>query len=682
MDSDITSSNSDCLDDAEIFKLAVESSDLGVWGYDVATGKIIWSRKLYEIMGVKPGTPIDKNAFHAYMHPDDKDWVRAEIQRSLDNHTPYEVEYRIIRPDNGKTIWGRFTGESFYDEAGKPYKMFGSAVDITHLKMAEFKAANADRAKSEFLANMSHEIRTPMNGIMGMAQLLANCDLGTREREFVQTIDRSGQALLTIINDILDFSKIEAGHIELDQAPFLLRESLEDVTTLLATAAVDTGVDLLLRIDPNLPKTYVGDVGRVRQILTNLVGNALKFTREGHVLINVTGDIIGAKAKLTIEVSDTGIGIKEDKLSHVFEKFSQADASITREFEGTGLGLSIASNLARLMNGNITAQSEVGKGSTFTIQIELDVTEDISKTTSELPKTIEGNILIIDDIAMNHDILKEQLKSDACKCISVNSARKGLGVLKRAAEKNIPINLIIVDYQMPMMTGEDFVRIAKTHEAYKHIPIIIYSSVDSDGVKQRLQNYEIEGYLTKPARHQELLSTVSKALATSLAPTMTSRPIKDGPTPITASNIPKKIKDTGDVDILIAEDNEVNQMYIQYVMEDMGVSFKIVPNGRLAVDKWQLLQPKIIFMDISMPDLNGYEATKAIRDLETKLGRPRTPIVAVTAHAIKGDEQTCLDNDMDDYISKPVALGRIEEVIEKWTNINETPNRHASSQTI
>ena len=464
------------LEDAEIFKLAVECSDLGVWEYNVATGQLIWSRKLYEIVGVEPGTLVNFTDFHKFIHPEDLDMVRAEVQKSIDNHASYDLEYRLVRPNAGETIWTRFIGKASYDASGKPSKMFGTLVDITHHKMAELDAMNADRAKSEFLANMSHEIRTPMNGIMGMTQLLANCQLGPREREFVKTIDRSGQALLTIINDILDFSKIEAGRIELDHSPFLLRESLEDVTSLLSTAATDTGVDLLLRIDPDLPETYIGDVGRVRQILTNLVGNALKFTHEGHVLIDVTGAVTDQMAKLNIAVSDTGIGIEEGQLSQVFEKFSQADGSTTREYEGTGLGLSIATNLAKLMNGEITAVSEVGKGSTFTVKIELDVTEDAAKPIVQAAPTITGNILIIDDIVMNHDILKEQLSNDTCKCISVTSARKGLDVLARAAEKNIPIDLVIVDYQMPQMTGEDFIRIVKTHENYKHIPCLLYTS--------------------------------------------------------------------------------------------------------------------------------------------------------------------------------------------------------------
>ena len=544
-----------------------------------------------------------------------------------------------------------------------------TVTDVTQIRKAHLKAEAAQIAKSEFLANMSHEIRTPMNGIMGMSQLLSNCKLGEREREFVQTIDRSSQALLTIINDILDFSKIEAGRVELDAEPFLLRESLEDVTSLLSTAATDTGIDLLLRIDPDIPEAYVGDVGRVRQVLTNLIGNALKFTHEGHVLIDVTASIIDKTAKLTIDVGDTGIGIAEDKLSNIFEKFSQADGSTTREYGGTGLGLTISSNLAHLMKGDITAVSELGKGSTFTFTCELGVVEDVAKPTAERPPNISGNILLIDDITLNHDILKEQLNSESCKCLSVESARKGLAVLAKAKDKNINIDLIIVDYQMPEMTGEGFIRIAKTHNDYAHIPILLFSSVDNDELKQRMKKLGVDGYLTKPARYQQLLRAVSKTILKSRKSVTAPHGVIDVTPVVHQQSLKTTQSKDGIIDVLIAEDNDVNQMFIKYIMEDMGVSFKIVPSGRLAVDKWKLLSPRIIFMDISMPDWNGYEATKAIREWEAKLNLPRTPIVAVTAHALKGDRQDCLDNDMDDYLSKPLAISGIEDMLDKWTDM-------------
>ena len=593
--------------------------------------------------------------------------IQAFIAEKYQNNESFSSEIKL---KDGRWV----KASNFPRKAGGRILSFS---DVTSLKAAQLDAERADKAKTEFLANMSHEIRTPMNGIMGMTQLLANCDLGERETKFVETIHRSGKALLTIINDILDFSKIEAGHVELDQDPFVLRECLEDVMALLSTAANDTGVDLLLRIDPNIPETYIGDVGRVRQIVTNLVGNALKFTHQGHVVINVNANVVGDTALLSLEVQDTGIGIDPEKLSHIFEKFNQADGSTTREYEGTGLGLSIAKNLAKLMNGDILAESEVGRGSKFTINIELGVGETIEKPASNTFSDISGNILIVDDITINHEILKEQLSSDICKCISVSSAKKGLAVLAKARDKNINIDLIIVDYQMPEITGEDFIRSLKAHDDYKNIPIVLYTSVDNDGLKQRLKKIGINGYLTKPARYEEIKQTVSKALSNSQSIKMKSAVISSVEP---HSNNQKTSKDDSkaEVDILIAEDNEVNQMLIQYIMEDLGVSYKIVPNGRLAFDKWKLLSPKIVLMDISMPEWNGYEATQAIRACEAKDNRPRTPIIAVTAHAMARDEKSCLDNDMDGYLSKPLAIGKLRDMIAKWTDLKISSKKSAA----
>ena len=593
--------------------------------------------------------------------------IQTMVKKNIREKTSFSDEILL---DNGHWI----------KSTSRPWRDNGRVLtfsDITKLKRAQLDAEQADRVKTEFLANMSHEIRTPMNGIMGMTQLLANCDLGPREQNFIKIIDRSGQALLTIINDILYFSKIEAGHVKLDEAPFLLRECLEDVMALLSTAASDTGVDLLLRIDPHIPKTYIGDVGRLRQIVTNLVGNALKFTHEGYVVISAHADVRGETARLSLEVSDTGIGIDPEKLSQIFEKFSQVDGSMTREYEGTGLGLAIAKNLAEIMNGDIQAESQVGKGSTFAVTVELGIAETIEETPNADYPEPRGNILIIDDITINHEILKAQLTSDICKCVSVNSAELGLTILEKAHEKNVGIDLIIVDYQMPEMTGEDFIQIAKSHENYKHIPIVLYTSVDNDGLKKRLNEMGTSGYLTKPGRYKDIKRTISKALSDAQSSEAQSVEIEDeadlllsalyDDTEITQKDV------KADIDILIAEDNEINQMLIQYIMEDLGVSYKIVSNGRLAFDKWKLLSPKIVLMDISMPEWNGYEATKAIRDLEAKENRPRTPIIAVTAHALKSDKEKCLAHDMDDYLAKPLDVGSLRDVLKKWANLKNLP---------
>lgn len=542
----------------------------------------------------------------------------------------------------------------------------GIRIDINELKSAQEEAVSASRAKSEFLANMSHEIRTPMNGIMGMSELLANCDLGQREMDFVKTIHRSGQALLTIINDILDFSKVEAGFVELDPAPFHLRDSIEDVTSLLSSKVAENGVDFLLRVQPDLPSTFVGDVGRIRQILTNLLGNALKFTHEGHVLIDVSGDISGDDtASLNINIEDTGIGIAPDKLGTIFEQFSQADNSTTRQYGGTGLGLTITKKLIELMDGSISVTSTLGQGSKFSIQLNLPVHEDLVKPKLEDLNIAGATVLVIDDNPINREILKEQLSYWKCRSAQAASAKIGLKALRQAHEKNINIDLIIVDYQMPEMNGEDFVKSVKSDPDLSSIPVIMLSSVDKSTLRSRMFDLNIANFLCKPARSSRLHNAIGKAVfETSL---QSQNPPQSGTETVKPAVVEPMVQTANHhIDILIAEDNEVNQMYVKYALEELGLSFKIVENGRLAVDKWKLLSPKLILMDVSMPIMNGYAATELIRKTEAENNLPRTPIIAVTAHSLKGDEEKCLEQDMDDYLSKPLSLEALKVKLVKW----------------
>jgi len=557
-------------------------------------------------------------------------------------------------------------------------------TDITDFKKALEKAQSADRAKSEFLANMSHEIRTPMNGIMGMAELLGNSELYSKQQEFVAVIQRSGNALLTIINDILDFSKIEAGQLTLDPTPFVLRDCVEDVMALLASSVAETGVDLLLRIQPDLPSSYIGDVGRIRQILTNILGNATKFTPEGHIVINIEGTVDRDKTQLTFHISDTGVGIEPEKIDTIFDKFSQADSSTTRKFGGTGLGLNIARELVRLMGSDITVKSEKSIGSTFTFSLEMLNHPDL-----EMPSFKEANIsgtkiLIVDDNLNNRDILTEQLVGWDCKVVAVASVDIAMAVLNKAKEKNISFDLIITDYQMPQKNGEDLVHMVKTHRNFNTIPMIMLSSVDKSELQIRLKGAGLACFLPKPTRAAALLEAVAETLhdandhantlrsAPSVANENNSESVELDPDDGAYSALfPPKFqqhqKSTDNhIDVLIAEDNEINQMYARFVMEELGLSFKIVPNGRVAVEKWQLLSPKIILMDISMPEMNGYEATAEIRRLETELGRQQTPIIAVTAHALDEDKERCLENGLDDYITKPMAIEILTDCLVKW----------------
>ena len=563
-------------------------------------------------------------------------------------------------------------------------------TDVTEINEALYHAKMAEKAKSEFLANMSHEIRTPMNGILGMTELLSMTEMNERQTHFVDTISRSGNALMTIINDILDFSKLEAGQAKLDPAPFVLREAIEDVTTLLSSSTAEKGIDLLVRVQPELPSTFVGDVGRLRQILTNLVGNAVKFTHFGHVLVDVSGRIIEGQAHLDIRVEDTGIGIPEDQVEHVFDKFRQVDGTTTREYEGTGLGLSISSNLIELMGGSIRVDSEVGAGTIFTLSLSLPTHEDLIPAKTTPVEIIGANILVVDDNAVNRNILREQIKHWKCRSVAVESGAQALKVLENARVKNVNIDLMIIDFHMPGMNGEDLFNTVRAQTHYKDMPVIMLTSVNQDVITQRLQKNGLNAVMTKPTRTSVLLNAMTdclfeaqsaaaepiKAVAdisrpneaplTSVVDTIPPVPTVASAAAAASDNLVAPVSTSDGFDVLVAEDNETNQVYITYVLDELGVTYKIVPNGRAAVDQWRAHNPTVILMDVSMPEMNGYQATEEIRRLEAKLDRPHTPIVAVTAHTLSGDEDRCIEAGMDDYLSKPVSIAGLRHKLQHW----------------
>ncbi|WP_246730163.1 response regulator [Nitratireductor mangrovi] len=541
---------------------------------------------------------------------------------------------------------------------------------------AKVKAESADRAKSEFLANMSHEIRTPMNGVLGMAELLSRSELDKRQGMFVDVILKSGNALLTIINDILDFSKIDAGQLELDPAPFRLGEAIEDVATLVSARVAEKDLELIVRVDPTLPSTVVGDVGRFRQIATNLVGNAVKFTEKGHVLVDVSGEERDGVLQVTVRVEDTGIGIPADKLASVFDKFAQVDASSTRRHEGTGLGLAIASRLIELMEGEISAESVLGKGSTFWFTVPLPVDES-GYGEKPVPFDVSGSrILIVDDNPINRDILVEQLRSWGFDCAAVESGATALAFLSRATELGSHVDGVILDFQMPGMNGAETARAITSDPRTARMPIVLLTSVDQSEIGRLAAECGVSAQLHKPARSSALLETLVSVLQSSKAssaplevkanPIPFPTPQRPRPAPVAERRISAaSLREPASLDVLVAEDNEVNQLVFSQILDGLGVSYRIAGNGRTAVDMNRALKPKIILMDVSMPEMNGLEATRTIREAEADTGH-RTPIIGITAHALKGDREKCLEAGMDDYLSKPVSPNKLSVKIETW----------------
>lgn len=586
---------------------------------------------------------------------DEQTWIKEFLEDEAKNH---DVDQEFTA-DNGKTYLRRVT---LIPNGGRVI----TATDISVIKDAERKAKIAEQTKAEFLANMSHEIRTPMNGIIGMTELLSRTDLTDRQDEFVSVIDRSGNALLTIINDILDFSKIEAGRVRILDEPFILRDCIEDITTLLSNAASEKGIELLVRVQSDLPDGFRGDAGRIRQILTNLVGNAIKFTHEGYVLVDVTGDVKNGRAALQIQVNDTGIGISDEYIETIFQQFSQVDGSHSREYEGTGLGLAITSRLVELMDGDINIESEIDKGSSFTVSLTLPVAPNLNSKSIRAADIEGAKLLIVDDNEVNRNILIEQAKSWGCRCAAVSSVKEAKAFLHKAHAKGIGVDAIICDYQMPGQTGADLLISRARTDAWRDIPIVILTSVTSDAVRDKLLTLGAEKILNKPSRESELVNVLASLLADNMLERHIERTIKQSERPQI-----KRSQSVSSKKILVAEDIETNQIYIKHLLDNYGFETTIVANGQIAVDRWQTIRPDLILMDVSMPVMNGYEATKAIRETEGRNNLPRTPILALTAHALETDQQRSSEAGMDAHLTKPLSFRTLEKYLIEYGMLSE-----------
>lgn len=674
----------------ERLALATRAGAVGVWDWNPITNEMIWDDQMYRLYGVVNKPPaLTVKTWEDCLDPRDRGRAVDECSAAVRGESEFDTEFRVVWQD-GSIHNIRALALVQRDSAGNTFRMVGTNWDITAQKRAAEEltttnrhlaetivraeglareAASANAAKSEFLANMSHEIRTPMNGVMGMTGLLLDTDLTSEQRHFVEIAHESGESLLHLINDILDFSKIEAKKLELETVEFDLLEMLDNILDSLSFQAQAKGLELILFAAPGVPDRLNGDPGRLRQVLTNLLGNAFKFTVAGEVVLRVSVVEVNASAcVLRFSVRDTGIGIPADKLGMLFDKFTQVDASTTRVFGGTGLGLAISKQLAELMGGEIGAISEEGQGSEFWFTVHCGLADGVASSSrrEKVPTLLSGmRVLIVDDNQASRENLIAQTARLGMRPVGADGGPRALASLYRAVEEDDPFRIALIDMQMPGMDGEALGHAIKADLRLRDTRLVMLNSIGASYFAERLKQMGFVHCMKKPIHGSELANALCEAAPGMMEAIHEPTPGRHAARRDPNRNVPPAAA-RNSARILLVEDNYTNQQVALGILKKLGLRADAVGDGAEAIRSLESIPYDLVLMDVRMPVMDGIEAARRIRNPQSSVLNHSVPIIAMTANVQKSDEDRCTGAGMNGFIPKPVSVKALREALEKF----------------